>query len=286
MTKTESATISEKILAHVKLLRPLNLAIGAFAVFSGAAIAGELRQSTTVLFALLLVVCYNAAANALNDFCDYEIDRINRPGRPLVTGLVKRATAQWVAILLFIIGSLLSIKLNWGARLLALGAALPMMAFYTPILKGLPLLGNFAVALILGLAFLFTGAAVGNPGPLVIPALLAFGLTLVRELVKDIADVEGDAQAELKTLPLVMGTSGAIVTAINLSFLMAVATLLPFIFDYYGIYYLIVSGLGVILPLAYIIYLLARVPEPASAARAAGILKAATLMGVVAIYVG
>ena len=51
-------------------------------------------------------------------------------------------------------------------------------------LKGKPLIGNIAVSLTLGLSFLFCGSAHGNVVPMWIPMILAFGLTLIRELVK------------------------------------------------------------------------------------------------------
>ncbi len=286
LPKIRYREIMDRIIAHIRLLRPLNLTIGAFSVVIGVAIAGELRQTATVIIATLLVVCFNAAANALNDYFDYEIDKINRPNRPLVTGLVKRDAAKWLGIILFIMGTGLAFKLNLGARFLALGAALPLMVFYTPVLKGQPLIGNIAVALILGLTFLFAGAAVGNPGPLMVPAVLAFGLTLVRELLKDIADVEGDAKSNLHTLPLLVGEGSATITAINLAFLVAVGTMLPFIFNYYNGWYLLVAGIGVFLPLGYIIFALVHKPDPKTAAFSAKLLKIATLMGVIAIYVG
>ncbi|MFH1851103.1 MAG: geranylgeranylglycerol-phosphate geranylgeranyltransferase [Candidatus Neomarinimicrobiota bacterium] len=286
MDNSQSITITAKILGHICLLRPLNLAIGAFSVLIGAAIAGELNQTAAVISAILVVVSFNAGANAINDYCDFEVDKINRPRRPLVAGVVNRNVAKWIGIVLFAGGVLLALQLNPGARLLALLAALPVMLFYSPVLKGQPLLGNLAVAFILGLTFLFAGAAVGNPGPLVVPALLAFGLTLVRELVKDIADIEGDARADLNTFPLLVGLEPAIVVAINLAFLVAAGTLLPFILGHYGIYYLLIATAGVIAPLFYLIYLFTKKPEAGTAVFGARMLKFATIAGVLAIYFG
>lgn len=278
--------IMERVVAHLRLLRPLNLTIGAFAVVIGAAIAGELHRTFTVIIALLVVVCYNAAANAVNDYCDYAIDAVNRPDRPLSRGLVARPTALWLGVALFVIGTALTLYLNWGARLLAVGAALPIMVFYTPVLKGQPLLGNIAVALVLGLAFLFTGAAVGNPAPLLVPAALAFGLTLVRELVKDIADMDGDRQAGLKTLPLTAGLPVAGAVVIGLAALVALGALVPAVLKYYGIWYLILVLVGVDAPLGYLIYSFIARPGSDSARLNARLLKFATIMGVFAIYLG
>ncbi|MCK5342609.1 MAG: UbiA family prenyltransferase, partial [Candidatus Heimdallarchaeota archaeon] len=100
-----------KILAHIKLFRPLNLTIGAFAVFISASILQVLNEVIPLVAAILVVVCYNAAANAINDYCDLEIDRINRPDRPLVIGLVSSKFALWIAVLLFTFGSIIAFML-------------------------------------------------------------------------------------------------------------------------------------------------------------------------------
>ena len=118
------------------------------------------------------------------------------------------------AIILFIIGSVTAFQLPFYAMLTAVGIVMPLIIIYSLRLKGTPLLGNITVAVILGLTFIFCGLAFNKLGPMVIPAILAFGLTLVRELIKDIADVEGDNSAGLKTLPLVIGKNKAITFAV------------------------------------------------------------------------
>lgn len=274
------------LLAHLRLLRPLNLAIGAGAVLISASIADRWHQRPEIVLALLVVVLYNAAANAANDYCDYHIDLINRPERPLSSGLVTRNTARILAAGLFLAGSLLAITLPVGAGLTALLIALPLMVLYSPVLKGLPLVGNITVALILGLTFIFSGLAVGNPDPLIVPAVLAFGLTLLRELVKDIADVEGDRAANLHTFPLLRGTRTAVITAIVLALGVGFGSLIPFVTGYYGKAYLVLLILGVELPLAALIHRFVKNPGPETAQSGARWLKFSTLAGVLAIYLG
>ncbi|NOZ03055.1 MAG: UbiA family prenyltransferase [FCB group bacterium] len=276
----------ERFRAHIKLLRPLNLVTGAFAVFVSAAILGKAHQAGTLLFTVLVVVCYNAAANAINDYFDYEVDLINRPSRPLSRGLVKRDTALFMSVFLFVAGSGFAFMLPPLARLLALGIALPLMIVYSWKLKGLPLIGNVVVSFILGLTFVFSGAAFAEVRPLVVPALLAFGLTLVRELVKDIADYEGDRKAGLRTFPLVAGLKQAIILSIVLTFMIGFGAIVPYWLQYYGQGYLLVLILGVEIPLLYIVYKFVRFPDDATAKTAARILKLSTIAGVVAVYLG
>jgi len=276
----------QRFWAHIHLLRPLNLFIGALTVLVCASILGTVYQVRVLLLIIGVVVCYNAAANAINDYFDYEIDLINRPDRPLITGLVHRRTALFLSGALFGLGSLLVWGLPPLARVIALAVALPLMLFYSPFLKGLPLVGNVAVAAILGLVFLFAGASFGDISPMVIPALLAFGLTLVRELVKDIADMEGDRKVYLRTFPLSAGLTTAVRVALVFSFLIGVGALWPYLTGYYGAYYVVVLVFGVELPLGYAAFTLWRKPGSDSARTAAALLKAATLAGVVAVFLG
>ncbi len=102
------------IIAHIRLFRPLNLLTGAFAVYVSSAILRSLYQTSELTFAILTVVGYNAAANSLNDFIDLKIDQVNRPNRPLTTGLVKRNTAL-IFQSFFSLGEVLlhCFSLNW-----------------------------------------------------------------------------------------------------------------------------------------------------------------------------
>ena len=89
------------LLAHIKIMRPLNLIIGAFAVIITASILKKMDQISVWVTALCVVVFYNAAANAINDYFDQETDKINRPSRPLISGWKFRhcnlsVPLQWV----------------------------------------------------------------------------------------------------------------------------------------------------------------------------------------------
>ena len=139
---------------HIKLLRPLNLLTGAFAMVVSASIVNSVHETKTLLMTICVVVCYNAAANAYNDVKDYKTDLVNRPKRPLVTGHVKIKTALSMTVFLFAVGSVFSFGLPIIARVIAIGISMPTMIIYSKVLKGTALIGNATVALILGLAFI------------------------------------------------------------------------------------------------------------------------------------
>jgi len=270
---------------HIKLLRPINLITSAFAMVVCASILNGINDTITLLITILVVVCYNAAANAYNDVLDYKTDVINRPSRPLVTGHVKKRTALYLAIILFVIGSVLTLELNRMAQFIAVGLALPIMIFYSKFLKGTPLIGNAAVAAILGLAFIFSGAVYEQINIMIIPACLAFGLTFVRELVKDMADIEGDAKAGLNTFPVKAGLEKSARVSITAACIIGVGAIIPFLKSYYGWPYLIILVLGVEIPLAMIVFSFLKSPAIKQAKQFSEVLKFSTIVGLMAFFI-
>ena len=273
------------ILGFIKLLRPLNIAVAAFSILVSAYILGVYEQYYILTYVIIVVIAYNGAANAFNDYCDYEIDLINRPNRPLSRGMITSFQALCFAVILFAIGSVIAFQLPFYASLTAVGIAMPLIIIYSIRIKGTPLLGNIAVAMILGLTFVFCGLAFNKLGPMIMPAILAFGLTLVRELIKDIADVEGDNYAGLKTLPLVIGKNKAITVAMIKAVLIGLVSLIPYYLNIYGNYYLILLVIGVEIPLAIVVVLFMKSSSITTARQSEKLLKFSTIMGLTAILV-
>ena len=273
------------ILGFIKLLRPLNIAVAAFSVLVSAYILGVYEQYYILTYVIIVVIAYTGAANAFNDYCDYEIDLINRPNRPLSRGMITSFQALCFAVILFAIGSVIAFQLPFYASLTAVGIAMPLIIIYSIRIKGTPLLGNIAVAMILGLTFVFCGLAFNNLGPMIMPAILAFGLTLVRELIKDIADVEGDNYAGLKTLPLVIGKNKTITVVMIKAVLIGLVSLIPYYLNIYGNYYLILLVIGVEIPLAIVVVLFMKSSSITTARQSEKLLKFSTIMGLTAILV-
>lgn len=274
------------LLAHIKILRPLNLIIGVFAVIITASILKKTDQVSVWISTLCVVFCYNAAANALNDYFDIETDKVNRPYRPLVTGDVKPQTALFLAIVLFIIGTVIAFTLPLSATFIAVAIALPLMIFYSIWFKGMPLIGNLIVSIILGLTFLFAAAALQNVEPMIIPALLAFGLTLARELIKDIGDVEGDRKAKLKTFPIIAGVKKAWTLVAVFAILIGIGAIIPYVMGKYNYWYIIFVLFGVEIPLIITVFSRMKFPTITAAERAAKLLKISTIAGVLAVWLG
>lgn len=276
----------KKVLALIQLMRPLNIIQGAIAVLVTATLFTPFPSLKLLLIGIAIVTCYSGAGNALNDYCDYQIDRINRPERPLPSGRVSRPLALTWASLLFISGTLLGLGHNQGPLLGIILFALVLLISYSLFFKRLPFIGNFTVALILGMTFLFSAALFGDWRKGIPPAFLAFGFNLIREIVKDMQDIEGDRAVGARTLPIWLGlepTRNIVLAAIGL---LCVGALLPYWLGIYGRYYLWVVLILVDLPLLYVMLALWRDSSSRNCGFLARILKGDVFFGLLAIYLG
>jgi geranylgeranylglycerol-phosphate geranylgeranyltransferase len=148
------------------------------------------------------------AGYIINDVFDYPIDCINRPERPLPSGRMTPRFAWFYGMFLFTLG----IGLSWMTGSLAsVGVAMLnslLLFYYARRFKMATLSGNFIVALLAFTPFLYGGLVTGNTRHGAILGLFAAFLTLIRELVKDLEDVDGDRQLGGRTLAVIAGSRG------------------------------------------------------------------------------
>ena len=180
----------KKIFSVIKIIRPLNVISSGIAILFSSQIAGYQGSLSNVLLAIFVVIFFTIGANVLNDYFDYETDRVNRPDRAIIAGDVTRIQALYISIFSFLAGVSLSLQLNFNSQILSIFVSLPLLIFYNAQAKNYPLVGNVIVALIIGLSFIYAGIVFENIKPLIVPALLAFGLTLIREIVKEAVNIE------------------------------------------------------------------------------------------------
>ena len=271
---------------HIKLLRPLNVMTSGLAIIIATAILDELYNHHVLLITTCIVMLYTAASNALNDALDYEIDLINRPERPIPLGYVSIQSALIISFLLFAFGAALCLQLPDMAIVIGVFISIPLMVTYSTKLKGQYLIGNMVVSFLLGASFLFVGASHEMTSPMLIPMLLAFGLTFLREIIKDVADMEGDLSLGLKTYPIISGMHSSRIVIIVSCLLVGFFSLVPYLIGIYGPGYLLLLLIGVEIPLAIIVFIFFKNPSISSAIFSARILKFSTLMGLLSIYFG
>ncbi len=275
----------KKLTAFLLITRPLNVIIGFFSIFMGAFITGTISPILNVLWASLSGGLIAGAANAINDYFDVEIDRINKPYRPIPAGKLSRQEVFIFSMLLFVIGILMSSFVNWMVFLIALCSSI-LLFLYSARLKRTVLWGNLCVSFVTGLAFIYGGAAVDRFQAALIPAMFSFLFHFGREIIKDVQDMAGDAADQAVTFPIRYGKKLSLLFASIIYSLLIIITLVPFIYKIYGIYYLVVVILGVDLVIMGVLFSIWYDQTPKNLGRMSNLLKADMLIGLIAIYCG
>ena len=270
----------------ITILRPLNLLQSTLAVILTTAFLGEMEQTGILILLILSVITINAGGNIINDIYDLEIDRINRPDRPLPSGGMRVNQARIYLIILFAAGSLLAWSISLQTFIIAGPISIPILIAYSACFKRQPLIGNLTVSFMLGLAFIYVGSAFGNIKATLVMAVLAFGFTLIREIVKDLEDMEGDAQDKARTLPLVWGESKTLAFVLLLMSVFVVLDTLPFFLGVYNHIYLWMVIMGINLPLFVFAFILWRKPNKKNYSRTQLFLKLDIFVGLAALYFG
>lgn len=147
-----------------------------------------------------------AAGYVINDYYDVKIDAVNHPPERLVVGrLLRRRHAMLLHLVLSGVGVLGAAALAPLLGAVTLGAALLLWG-YSARFKRVALAGNVSIATLTAALVLLPELQLQTGRPAVWGyALAAFLLTAVREIVKDVEDMRGDAQHGCRTLPLVWG---------------------------------------------------------------------------------
>lgn len=211
---------------------------------------GELMPWWILTLLIVSVVGIAAGGYVINDYFDVKIDRINRPDNLVVTRIISRDAAMNLFYGFTAVGVIAGTVVAWWAHswtLLFTYVVIPgLLWFYSASYKRMFLVGNLVVAfasaivpLLVAIAnadylhHLYQNALAYSPiiGELYVWtggfAAFAFLLTWVREIVKDIEDIEGDREMECRTLPIVWGDKVAKIIATLL--LVTIATLIVYI---------------------------------------------------------
>ena len=276
---------SEKIKALIQLLRPLNVAIMMLVTSAAVLFAGGSGVSpVSLILGGLAAGFIGGAANAINDFFDVAIDRVNRPGRPLPKGIVPPSAAVTLWAVLSIAGIFLNLFLNSSAFWIAVSAVAVLYA-YSAWLKRTVLIGNIVVAGMTGMAFVYGAVVAGAPAKALFPFLFAFLINLGREILKDIEDMTGDRRDGATTLPLKHGSSVALVIATVVFIVLIAATLVPFSLGIFGTTYIVIVSV-VNLLLGFVIVSMWTNRMPPNLRRLNGVLKAGMIIGLIAMAFG
>ena len=276
----------KKIITYLRISRPVNALI-TFLVISVACIISIYGDYSVlkIILAGLSGALTASAGNVINDYFDIEIDKVNRPHRVLPKGELTLKEALNFYIFLTGIALLFSVFISLLALLEVFFAA-ALLFLYSYRIKRIPLLGNFVVAFLTGFAFIYGGIAVNNVEAAMIPALFAFLINFIREIVKDMEDIEGDKQQGINSYPAVHGFKKAKTLIVFITIVLIILTVFPFIQELYKIEYFLVVMIFVNPLLVYIIKSLFDDDSNKNLNKLSNLLKLDMVIGLTAIFLG
>lgn len=278
--------MTNKIQAIIELIRPINFLITFITVVVAAFICQPDPVITfSIILAALAASFTLASGNIVNDIYDIEIDKINRSSRPLPSGLITIKSAYIFYIILVFVSFLFSLLVGIPVFVVVVCSQI-ILFIYSKFLKGIPLLGNITIAFLTGLVFIYGGLAVENYRTTIIPALFAFLINLVREIVKDMQDIKGDKTAGVVSFPIKYGFQKSKILILVVSILLVLFTVYPFIIQLYKIEYFIIVMVIVNPLLIYSVKILFEDHLEKNLIKISNILKLNMIIGLIAIYFG
>lgn len=275
-----------KLLSNIILLaRPLNIFIAIASAMIMSFLIPDVDLSN-LYHIVIILICYMSAANILNDLIDIESDRINKPNRILVKNDIDSRILVTIIIAMFLLGSILTINLPILAQQIALFCALPGILLYEFLLKRIPFIGNVVISIIVGLVFVFTSSGLdANISHALRIMCLAFFLNLIREIIKDIQDFEGDTFINYKTLPIYFGKYPTIILVRFIFIIFFIISISPIYTQTYKITYIPLLLFLIHIPLLYIITRLNSDISSKECAKLSGYLKITIINGILIILI-
>jgi geranylgeranylglycerol-phosphate geranylgeranyltransferase len=231
-----------RILSIIIVMRPHNVAAAVLSVAVGFSMTGSTRWPWLVFAAAAFAT---AAGNTINDIYDVDIDRVNKPRRPLAAGALGTNAAIGLYAFFFAATGFLMLFLP-GSAALWIGVWIVLLHIYSWRLKRMYLAGNVLVSAVAGSGFLLGAHAGGNIAAGAIPALFTFFFVMGREIVKDTDDIEGDRACKAKTFPIVSGRRAALTAALAIFLAMCIAFPVPAFVGMYGRAYALIMLLSVV----------------------------------------
>jgi geranylgeranylglycerol-phosphate geranylgeranyltransferase len=272
--------VVKKAALLLEFSRPFTLVAPALGFVSGALTAygaapREPWHTDLIVFPLagaLMAAVLNAASNALNQIDDLEIDRINKPKRPLTSGRLSMRDAWVFTLATYAVALALAWFVAPGGRhecfwLVLVATAITILYSVPPArTKRLGIWANLTIAIPRGVLLKVAGwssvKTIVGLEPWYIGAI--FGLFLLgASTTKDFADMEGDARGGCRTLPIIYGVRRA-------AWMISPSFVVPFLMISIGSWTGVLTGNFILLQALafgmtayglYVCYLMLRRPE-------------------------
>jgi geranylgeranylglycerol-phosphate geranylgeranyltransferase len=241
---------------YLRLIRSENILPTLLLSFTGGWIMNPslhgLFRSPQFISASSITILVMSSSMVLNDLFDIEIDKINNPNRPLVTGSVSKKEAVLFLSTMLGLSEYLNFRYLTGNLQSVTHLAIMVIVLYTPVFKRKLFLKNLSCATLISFASSFAGFATNsnkrfdkNIALLWLASRMIFLGSLSNEILLDIIDYHGDKRNGISTIPVVFGKRVAfsVVSAITYFNVLANTMNLIWLYDFkQGIILMFLSG--------------------------------------------
>lgn len=252
---------------------------------------------------VLATVCISAAGYIINDYFDVNADMMNKPDSVIIGKCINRRNAMILHWVLNIIGCVSGAVVSYGigreSYSLMFIFIVGILWFYSTTFSKEPILGNIIVAILVAMVPLIEVMYELLP-ILSLPieaitqlninfeeimlwsfgyAIFAFLLTLLREMVKDIEDVEGDRTYGRNTLPIAFGIKTARHTSVGVGIVILIAFAFVQVCKLHDVYSLFFINIGITIPFLYSLVIFIKAKTSEDYAKVSLSLKLVMMMG-------
>lgn len=274
------------MLPYLKLIRYKNLLMITLTIlltkFSFLHPTFDPTKESIIIFLLFLIstLSFTASGYVFNDLYDVKADKINKPSKLLIGNTIPRGNAVRFLIVLLCIGLItgfwVCFKIQKVINILYLVVPLLSVFLYTLWLKRIALLGNVMIALcafwLFPLIYAFESKnlvsttfleAIGKSLDeaylltiLIVYGIFSFFITFIREIIKDIEDIDGDYNMRMRTLPIIFGIKRSRNFVIGLTFLFSLFLVISIriLFEEGWIIFGLYTIIFILIPTVYFIY--------------------------------
>lgn len=243
MLSRNTKLLLTKILSFFSVVRGYNIFVIALAQYLSAIyiLAPEKRALDVLLdwrlFVLVIASTFAIASGyIINNFYDAKKDIINRPKKSYLDRLVSQKTQLYVYFVLNFLAAFLGWLISWRAAIFY-SFYIFLLWYYSHRLKKYPIIGNLTAALLVVLPFFGILLYFKNFYHVIFAhAVFLFLIILIREIIKDLENIEGDLSNDYQTIPVKYGEKFAKIIITSL----LVGTLLPvyFLVNVYDVGYM------------------------------------------------
>ena len=234
-------SLKKRLKAFIMLVRPPYwLMTGGLSVLTMFTLQRGVPDFGLLALVILSAICISSGGFAFNDYIDQESDAIIKKNRPIPSQILAPWHALLTSVILFIIGLLASLRINWLCFGLALLDTVLLVAYSTVVKKSAGFFGSFLMGFLIGTSFVYGEAALSG-----VITIASFSLSFMSmgsiggNILRDVLSLEGDLKAGYATLAAKRGPKFATRVGAIFFLLNVIASPIPYLVDAVGYAYLI-----------------------------------------------